>query len=112
MEKDYNEFVDEHPEATTDEDKAKKIGKFLKRFHRDYADDNDGELPTMKHALETAYRYYGWPLSDDKSQEEVAHAAKKRASTRQTPQGSKPKKKKDKATDLETFFAKKLGVKL
>lgn len=107
---DYTDFVDAHPEAVSDPEKARQIGVFLKRFGRDYPDDNDGELPTMKQGLEAAYRWYGWDLGTTK-EEDIAVATKKTAATRSTPNKKTPVTKQKK-NELEGFFAKKLGVKI
>lgn len=106
----YDDFVEQNPEAVTDPDKADKIGKFLKRFGRDYQEDNDGEFPSMKEALEAAYRYYGWDVQKAKT-EKVRSAAKKTAANRSSGGGKKVAKKSE-VTKMEGYFAKKLGVKL
>lgn len=108
--KEYDEFTEKYPETVTDPERVQKIGKFLNRFGRDYAEDNDGELPTMKEALEAAYRYHGWPL-EITEEERVAAAAKKTAATRRTPNKKTPTVAKKK-NELEGFFAAKLGVKV
>lgn len=108
--RDYNAFVEKHPEAVSDPAKAKKIGTFLKIYGQEYRESHDGELPTMKEGLEAAYRYYGWETKISKK-EEVANAAKKTAATRRTPSTRKPATKAKK-NELETFFAGKLGVKV
>lgn len=108
--KDYNDFVEAHPDAVTDPDKAKKIGDYLKIHGQVYRAEHNGEMPSMKESLEAAYRYNGWDL-ETKTKEEVAAAAKKTAGTRSTPQGKKKASKKA-ATQGAEFFAKKLGVKL
>lgn len=108
--KEYNDFIDAHPEAATDPEKIQKIGKFLKRYAVEYAEDNDGELPTMKNAFEAAYRYYDWSLGTTK-EEDLAIAAKKNGSTRHTPNKKHPVKKQKKS-DMTEFFANKMNVKL
>lgn len=109
--REYNEFVELHPEAVTDPEKARKIGIFLKTHGATYREENDGEIPSMKESLEAAYRYYGWDL-EIKNKEDVATAAKKAAATRRTPGGGKKKAKKNEVEKGEEFFARKLGVKL
>ncbi len=108
--KEYNEFVEAHPEAVTDPEKASKIGEFLKFYGTFYKSQNDGQLPTMKEALEAAYRQYGW-TEEIKNKEDVATAAKRAAATQRTP-GAKRAPTKKEVTQSEQFFAKKLGVKL
>lgn len=108
--KHYQDFVDAHPEAAADPEKAQKIGTFLKTFGAVYREEHEGEIPTMQEGLEAAYRFYGWDL-ETKKKEDVAIAARDTAATRSTSQSKKPASKK-KATDMEGFFAKKLGVKL
>lgn len=108
--REYEEFVEAHPEAVTDPEKAKKIGTFLKKHGEIYREENNGEIPSMKSSLEEAYRYYGWDL-EIKKKEEVATAAKKTAATRRTPSAKRAATKKE-VTQSEQFFANKLGVKL
>lgn len=108
--REYAEFIDAHPEAVSDPEKARKIGRFLKIFGQEFREENEGELPTMKEGLEAAYRYYGWELETTKK-DEVAAAAKKAAATRTTPNKKTPASKQKK-NELEGFFAKKLGVKV
>lgn len=107
----YTEFVDAHPEAVSDPEKAKKIGEFLKFYGPWYQQTNDGEIAGMKDSLEAAYRQFGWDLEVDKK-ETVATATRDKAATRSTPQGKKPKTGKNELTKEESFFAKKLGVTL
>lgn len=106
----YNEFVEAHPEAVTDPEKARLIGSFLKTHGAVYRQEHNGEIPSMKESLEAAYRYYGWDL-EIKDKEDVATAAKRAAATRGTPQGGRQATKKE-ISQGEEFFAKKLGVKL
>jgi len=108
--KEYADFVENNPESVTDPERAEKIGRFLKIYGATHREENNGEIPPMGEALREAYRYYGWDVND-KNKEDVAIAAKKTAATRSTSQGKKPASKK-KASDAESFFAKKLGVKL
>lgn len=108
--KEYETFVEGHPEAVTDPEKARKIGIFLKQHGAIYRQENNGEIPSMKDSLEAAYRYYGWDLEIEKK-EQVATAAKKAAATRTTSNTKKSATKKE-VTKGEEFFAKKLGVKL
>lgn len=108
--REYEEFVDAHPEAVTDPEKARKIGVFLKQHGAVYREENNGEIPSMKDSLEAAYRYYGWDL-EIKKKEDVATAAKKTAATRRTPSAKRAATKKE-ANMGEQFFANKLGVKL
>ncbi len=108
--REYNEFVETHPEAVTDPEKAKKIGTFLKKHGEIYREENNGEIPSMKESLEEAYRYYGWDL-EIKKKEDVASAAKKTAATRRTPSAKRAATKKE-TSQGEQFFANKLGVKL
>ena len=107
---DYNDFVEVHPEAVTDPDKAGKIGEYLKFYGAWYQGQNDGQIPPMKEALEAAYRHFGWDL-ETKKKEDLAIAAKKTAATRRTS-GAKRVPTKKEVTQGEQFFAKKLGVKL
>lgn len=108
--KEYEDFVEAHPEAVTDPEKARKIGVFLKQHGAVYREENNGEIPSMKDSLEAAYRYYGWDL-EIKKKEDVATAAKKTAATRRTPSAKRAATKKE--TNMgEQFFANKLGVKL
>lgn len=115
--KDYNDFADAHPEIATDSDKAKKIGSFLKLFGQQYREENGGEIPSMKQGLEAAYRYYGWGATTEKEKEkakkkeDVASAAKKKAATVHTSNKKTPVSKQKKS-ELEGFFAQKLGVKV
>lgn len=108
--REYEEFVEAHPEAVTDPEKARKIGTFLKKHGEIYREENNGEIPSMKESLEEAYRYYGWDL-EIKKKEDVAVAAKKTAATRRTPSAKRAATKKE-ASMGEQFFANKLGVKL
>lgn len=108
--KEYNDFVETHPEAVTDPEKARKIGTFLKKHGEIYREENNGEIPSMKESLEEAYRYYGWDL-EIKKKEDVASAAKKTAATRRTPSAKRAATKKE-TSQGEQFFANKLGVKL
>lgn len=108
--REYEEFVEAHPEAVTDPEKARKIGVFLKQHGAIYREENNGEIPSMKESLEAAYRYYGWDL-EIKKKEDVASAAKKAAATRTTGGAKKSKTKKETSMG-EEFFARKLGVKL
>lgn len=108
--REYEEFVEAHPEAVTDPEKARKIGVFLKKHGAIYREENNGEIPSMKESLEEAYRYYGWDL-EIKKKEDLAVAAKKTAATRSTPNAKRTATKKE-ASMGEQFFAKKLGVKL
>lgn len=108
--KDYADFIELNPDAATDPEKAKKIGRFLKIFGEEYRQENNGEFPSMKDGLEAAYRYYGWDL-ETKKKDDVAIAAKKAAATRHTPNKKTPVTKQKK-NELEGFFAKKLGVKI
>lgn len=108
----YDEFIEGHPEAVSDPEKARKIGEFLKFYGPWYQQTNGGEIAGMKDSLEAAYRQFGWDLEVDKT-EKVASAAKDKAATRSTPQGKKPSKTgANNLTKQEEFFAKKLGVKL
>lgn len=109
--REYNEFVEAHPEAVTDPEKARKIGEFLKVHGEVYRRENNGEIPSMKESLEAAYRYHGWDLEIE-GKEDVATAAKKAAATRTTPRGGKSKASKSEIQKGEQFFANKLGVKL
>lgn len=115
--KEMDDFIENNPEAATDPDRAQKINKFLARYNRDYKEDNDGEIPSMKEALEAAYRYYGWELNTGKpgstmnKKERVANRAKKSAANRKSGGGKKVAKKSE-VSKLEAHFAKKLGVKL
>lgn len=108
--KEYNDFVDAHPEAVTDPEKVRKIGVFLKRHGLIYQDEHEGEIPGMKDSLEEAYRYYGWDM-EIKNKEDVAAAAKKSAATRSTSNAGRKASKKE-TSQGEDFFAAKLGVKL
>lgn len=110
--KQFAEFTEAHPESLTDPDKVAKISKFLSRYGKEYAEDNDGEMPTMKQALEAAYRLNGWELGQSKKEakkEEISSASKKKAATRSTSNKKTPVAKKTKS-DLEQMFATKLGV--
>lgn len=108
--KEYDEFVDAHPEAVTDPEKVEKIGDFLKFYGSHYRATNDGAIPSMKESLEAAYRFHGWDLEG--KDEEVVTAAKKAAATRRTPGGGPKKASKSEVSKGEQFFASKLGVKL
>lgn len=108
--REWTEFVDLHPEAVTDPEKARKIGTFLKKHGEIYREENNGEIPSMKESLEEAYRYYGWDL-EIKKKEDVATAAKRTAATRRTPAAKRAATKKESSMG-EQFFANKLGVKL
>ncbi len=108
--REYEEFVEAHPEAVTDPEKARKIGTFLKKHGEIYREENNGEIPSMKASLEEAYRYYGWDL-EIKKKEDVATAAKRTAATRRTPSAKRAATKKESSMG-EQFFANKLGVKL
>lgn len=108
--REYEEFVEAHPDAVTDPEKARKIGTFLKKHGEIYREENNGEIPSMKESLEEAYRYYGWDL-EIKKKEDVAAAAKKTAATRRTPSAKRAATKKESSMG-EQFFANKLGVKL
>jgi len=109
--KEYNDFVEAHPEAVTDPTKAEKIGEFLKYYGPYYSSTHDGEIAPMKVALEAAYREFGWPLDEPEKKESVATAAKKTAATRRSG-GAKRSATKKEVSKGEEFFAKKLGVKL
>jgi len=108
--KEYEDFVEAHPEAVTDPSKAEKIGDFLKLHGAMYRKDHNGEIPGMKDSLEAAFRYYGWDL-ETKKNEELATAAKKTAATRRSG-GAKKSATKKEVTKGEEFFARKLGVTL
>jgi hypothetical protein len=108
--REYNEFVEEHPEAATDPEKARKIGSFMKLYGQHYRDEHDGEIAPMKEALTAAYRFYGWD-EEIKSKEDLAAAAKKAAATRSSGNARQPKSKNEVQMGAE-FFARKLGVKL
>lgn len=107
----YNDFVEAHPEAVTDPDKAQKIGEYLKFYGPWYSAQNNGQIAPMKEALEAAFRHYGWDL-EVKNKEDVATAAKKAAATRRTGGSAKRAATKKEISKGEDFFAKKLGVKL
>jgi len=106
----YEEFIKVHPEAVTDPEKARKIGSFMKIYGQTYREENNGEIASMKDALEAAYKYYGWD-EKIKTKEDVAIAAKKAATTRSSGNAKKSATKKQAAMG-EQFFAQKLGVKL
>lgn len=108
--KEYEEFVDAHPEAVTDPKKAELIGEFLKVHGEMYRRTHNGEIPSMKDSLEAAYRYHGWD-TEIKSKEELATAAKKTAATRKNGGAKKTATKKE-VSKGEEFFARKLGVTL
>lgn len=108
--KEYDDFVEAHPESVADPQKARLIGEFLEEHGQVYRRQHNGEIPSMKESLEAAYRYYGWD-SDIKKKEDVAIAAKKKAATRPTSNSKHKASKKD-ITKGEEFFAKKLGVTL
>lgn len=108
--REYDEFVKAHPEAATDPEKARKIGSFMKLYGQNYRDEHNGEIPSMKEALEAAYKFHGWDLKV-KSKEDVAIAAKKAAATRSS--GNAKRSTAKKSTEYgEQYFAQKLGVKL
>lgn len=108
--REYEEFVDSHPESVTDPEKARMIGEFLKEHGAIQRRLNNGEIPTMKSSLESAYRYFGWDL-EIKNKEDVASAVKKAAATRTNGSVKRPATKKE-ISKGEEFFAKKLNVKL
>lgn len=108
--KQYDDFVEKHPEAVTDPERSRLIGEFLDTFGPVYRKNHGGETATMKEGLEQAYKFYGWETKDDKK-DKIANAAKKKAATKTTPRARRPATKKE-ASMSEQFFAAKLGVKL
>jgi len=106
----YDQFIELNPEAVTDPSKAEKIGAYLKLYGEWYKEQNDGEIPSMKEALEATYRHFGWDVAKEKK-EKVATAAKKTAANRSSGGGKKVAKKSE-VSKMEAVFAKKLGVKL
>jgi hypothetical protein len=108
--KEYNEFIEAHPEAVTDPEKVRLIGDFMKLHGQVYRAQHDGEIPGMKDSLEAAYKYYGW-APEIKQKEDVATAAKKAAATRKSSTAKRPANRRETLMG-EEFFARKLGVKL
>lgn len=106
----YDQFIELNPKAVTDPSKADKIGAYLKLYGEWYKEQNDGEIPSMKDALEATYRHFGWDAAKEKK-EKVATAAKKTAANRSSGGGKKVAKKSE-VSKMESVFAKKLGVKL
>ena len=106
----YDQFIEQNPEAVTDPTKAEKIGSYLKFYGEWFKKENDGEIPSMKEALEATYRHYGWDIQNEKK-EKLHTAKKKTAATRSSGSGKKTPKKSE-VSKMESHFAKKLGVKL
>lgn len=108
--KEYDDFIETHPEAISDPERKRKIGEFLEIRGPLYTKQNNGEIMSLAQGLKEAYEHYGWDKEDAEA-EKVATAAKKAAATRSNG-GAKTTKKKSEVSKGEDFFAKKLGVKL
>ena len=102
----YDEFVEHHPEAVSDPDRAEKISWYLSTFGPAHL-ERTGEIAEMKDMLTAAYRHFGWDLADEKA-EKLAAATKSAASTTPTPKAKKPAPKQQ-FTKEQVEMARKLG---
>ena len=102
----YDEFVEQNPEAVSDPDRAEKISWYLSTFGPAHL-ERTGEIAEMKEMLVAAYRHFGWDLADEQA-DKLANAAKTAASTTPTPKASKPAPKQQ-FTKEQVEMARKLG---
>jgi len=107
MEKEYNEFVDEHPELDSDPELQEKVLKELEILGAAYR--AKGKTLGMKRGLALAYESLG--LDDGGSKERIAGAAKTTAArTKTTGKGGKKPKAKGSLTPEQVAYGKRMGL--
>jgi len=107
MVKEYDSFVDEHPELTSDETLANKVNQRLANF-RNVIFETEGRQIGMQEGLEMAWTSLGLPLTESK-QEATAMAVKSQAS-QPRKQGGKPTvaASRSQFSDDQVEFARRL----
>ncbi len=107
MEKEYSEFVDEHPELDTDEELQQKVLAELEVLGAAYR--AKGKVLGMKKGLQLAWESLG--LEEGSSQEKVAGAAKANAArSKTTGKGGKKPSTKSPLTQEQIAWGKKMGL--
>ena len=110
MTKDYNDFVESHPELESDPTISEAVNEVLEEYGA--MSKKTGKVMSMKDALNRAWSYLGYNATDTK--ENIIAKAKESASKSKT--GNKAKKvsssKKGGYTDEQIRMAKKWNVEL
>lgn len=107
MEKDYNDFIDLHPELESDQQLAEKVLTQVKEFGAIARKQN--KVLSMGEALRKAWTFLG--LEDD-SKEKIAAKAKEVAAKPKAGNSVKKKPVKKGYTEEQIKVAEKWGVKL
>lgn len=104
MDKEYKEFVDEHPEMASDPQLAEEVLAVLSDFGKQAKKQK--KILGMKEALNKAWIYLG----KDDSDEKVVVKAKEVASKSKTSSSAKKTAKKQEFTEEQIRVAKKWGL--
>lgn len=104
-EKEYNQFVESHPEVAADQTLAEKLNSAMAQV-RDFVYKTEGRQIGMAEGLERA-----WKLLDiDDSEEKTRMAAKNVASQTRVASGKAKAKAAPKLTDAQQKLAAKMGL--
>lgn len=107
MEKEYNDFLDAHPELGSDPQLAEEVITLVKEFGATAR--KGGKIMGMGDALKKAWAYLDL---DDNPSEKIVAKAKEVASKPKTGNNTKKPAKKTDFTDEQLKVAKKWGVEL